>query len=113
MVDGRASPGYRLPMTSDSSPPVEPESTPGVGRRERARHYARRTWLYTWVTLLAIALVLLVILIAQNTRRVRVGWVFGHSRISLVFLVLFATVLGWVLGLATSILFRRQTRRGR
>ena len=28
-----------------------------------------------------------------------------------VFLVLFATVLGWLLGIATSVAFRRRTRR--
>jgi uncharacterized integral membrane protein len=56
---------------------------------------------------------MLVVLIVENTRSVKVGWVFGYSRISLVFLVLFATILGWLLGIATSILFRRQTRRPR
>ena len=86
-------------------------STPDETRRERAGRYTRRTWLYTWATLLLVVFVLLVILIVQNTGRVRVGWVFGHSRISLVFLVIFAAVLGWILGIATSVVFRRRTRR--
>jgi len=47
--------------------------------------------------------VLLVILIVQNTGHVRVGWIFGHSRVSLVFLILFASILGWIAGIATSI----------
>jgi uncharacterized integral membrane protein len=55
--------------------------------------------------------VLLVILIVENTDRVRVGWIFGHSRVSLVFLILFASILGWIAGIATSIVFRRRTRR--
>lgn len=35
---------------------------------------------------------------------------FGYSHVSLVYLVLFAALLGWLLGVATSILFRRSTR---
>jgi uncharacterized integral membrane protein len=91
----------------EPSSPSQPES-----RRSRAGRYTRRTWLYTWTTLLVVALILLVILIAENTRRVKVGWIFGYSHVSLVFLILFATVLGWVLGVATSIIFRRRTRAG-
>jgi uncharacterized integral membrane protein len=64
---------------------------------------------------LVACLVLIVILVVENTRKVRVGWIFGYSDISLVYLVVFATVLGWILGVATSIAFRRRTRarRGR
>jgi uncharacterized integral membrane protein len=81
------------------------------GRRARAGRYGRRTALYTWATILVVLLVLFVILIAQNTRSVRVGWVFGHSHASLVVLILFAAILGWLSGIATSVLFRRRTRR--
>ena len=98
-------------MGEDSSS-FEPESTTAVeSRRDRAGRYARRTYLYTWVTVLVVLLVLLVVLIAENTRSVKVGWVFGYSHISLVYLVLIATLIGWLLGLATSSLFRRRTRR--
>jgi uncharacterized integral membrane protein len=93
------------------TPPVEPVGDAAEPRRERVGRHARRAGLYLWATLLIVALVLLVILIAQNTRRVQVGWVFGHSRISLVFLVLFATILGWALGVGSSVIFRRRTRR--
>jgi uncharacterized integral membrane protein len=89
---------------------VESPSTPGESRRERARRYTRRTRLYVWATVLVIALIAIVILVAENTRRVKVGWIFGYSEVSLVFLILFAAVLGWLLGLATSIVFRRITR---
>jgi len=80
-------------------------------RRSRAGRHGRRTALYLAAALLTTALVLLVILIVQNTGRVRVGWIFGHSRVSLVFLILFASILGWIAGIATSIVFRRRTRR--
>jgi len=82
-------------------------------RRERAGRYARRTRLYTWTTVLVVVFVALVVLVAENTRSVKVGWIFGYSHVSLVYLVLFAAILGWLLGVATSILFRRTTRRPR
>lgn len=63
--------------------------------------------------MLVVVFVLLVILIAENTRSVKVGWIFGYSQVSLVYLVLFAAILGWLLGVATSILFRRRTRSPR
>ena len=82
-------------------------------RRDRAGRYARRTNMHANVAVAIAVLVLLVILIAENTRRVEVGWVFGYGRVSLVFLVLFAAVLGWLLGMATAILVRRSTRAPR
>ena len=101
-------------MADDEIARSEPETQPpGESRRSRAGRYARRTYLYTWVAVALTLLVLLVILIAENTRSVKVGWVFGYSHISLVYLVLFATVLGWLLGIATSSLFRRRTRQPR
>jgi uncharacterized integral membrane protein len=79
-------------------------------RRQRAGRYARRTGLYAWATLFVVVLIAIVVLVVQNSSRVKVGWIFGHSHISLDFLVLFAAILGWILGIATSILFRRRTR---
>jgi uncharacterized integral membrane protein len=95
-------------QTPEAQQPTDAET-----RRDRVGRHAHRTRLYTWAVLLITALVLLVVLVVENTRRVKVGWVFGYSHISLVFLVLFATVLGWFLGVATSIVFRRRTRRPR
>ena len=80
-------------------------------RRSRAGRYARRTYLFGRAAAMLAVLVVLVILIVENTRSVKVGWVFGYSHISLVYLVLIATLLGWLLGIMTSSLFRRRTRR--
>ena len=102
LADRRASGGPSVPPTT--SVPAEP-------RGQRARRYAHRTWLYAWASISIVVFVLIVILIAQNTRSVRVGWVFGHSRVSLVLLIVFSVVLGWILGIATSAIFRRRTRR--
>src|SRR5438105_2377988 len=100
-----------------STGPLEPQQPeaplpPQVERRrDRVGRQAHRARLYTWAVVLVTLLVLLVILVVENTRRVKVGWIFGYSHISLVFLVVFATVLGWFLGVATSVVFRRRTRR--
>ena len=95
-------------MTRGSSSLSDP---PPEKRIDRAYRYDRRTRLYAWAAALVLALLALVILIVENTRRVKVGWIFGYSHISLVFLILFSTLLGWLLGVATSIVFRRRTRR--
>jgi uncharacterized integral membrane protein len=89
----------------------EPAGPAGEGRRDRAARYAHRGRLYAWASLLALALVLFIVLIAENTRKVKVGWVFGYSRTSLVYLVLVSALVGWLAGIATSIVFRRRTRR--
>ncbi len=89
------------------SAPTPPEQEP---TRDRLSRYAHRTRLYGWTVILLTVVVFIVILIVENTRRVKVGWIVGHSRISLVYLVLVATVLGWLLGIVTGVLFGRRTR---
>jgi uncharacterized integral membrane protein len=55
-------------------------------------------------------LVIIVALVAANTRHVKVSWLFGSSRQSLVWIVLVSAILGWLLGIVTSVIFRRRTR---
>ena len=95
---------------SEREPEPQPEPTV-ESRRDRVGRHAHRTVLYAWTTLLLLALVGIVILIVENTRSVKVGWIFGYSHISLVFLVLFAGILGWILGIATAVILHRRTRR--
>jgi uncharacterized integral membrane protein len=52
-------------------------------------------------------------LAASNTAHVKVNWVFGSSRVSLVWLVLFAAIVGWLLGLAATATFHWRTRAPR
>jgi len=56
------------------------------------------------------ALVVLILLIAANTRSVKLGWVIGSTHASLVWIILAAAVLGWLLGITTSVVFRYRTR---
>jgi uncharacterized integral membrane protein len=75
--------------------------------------HGRRAGLYTWAVLAVAGLVVLIILIAANVRAVKLDWVVGSTHASLVWIILAAAVLGWLLGIATSVLFRFRTRRPR
>jgi uncharacterized integral membrane protein len=80
-------------------------------RGERLRRHGRRARLYTWAGLFVALLVVLIVLIAKNTRSVELDWVFGTAHASLVWIILAAAVLGWLLGIVTSVVFRFRTRR--
>jgi uncharacterized integral membrane protein len=98
---------------TDGPPAAAIESSPDESRRDRLSRHGRRARLYTWAALLAAMLIVLVALIVANTRQVKVSWVIGDSHTSLVWLVIVPALLGWVAGVATSVLFRRRTRRPR
>jgi uncharacterized integral membrane protein len=80
-------------------------------RGQRLRRHGRRTGLYAWAFLLMALLVVVIVLIAKNTRSVKLDWAVGSTDASLVWIILAATVLGWLLGIATSVIFRYRTRR--
>ena len=79
-------------------------------RWQRGRRYGHRGSLYASLVLGIIAVVLLILLIARNTRRVRVDYVVGHSDTALIWLVVISAIAGWVLGIVTAYLIRRRTR---
>jgi uncharacterized integral membrane protein len=95
---------------------MEPESGPEQratreSRRDSLRRHGRRTWLYTWAGALVALLVILIALVVANTRSVKVSWVLGSTRQSLVWIILVTAILGWLLGIVTSVIFRFRTRR--
>ena len=93
----------RQPETLSADPSVEPRS-------ERLRRHGRRTGLYAWAFGLIALLVILIALVVANTRQVKLSWVVGTGHASLVWIVLAAAVLGWLLGIFTSVVFRLRTR---
>ncbi len=95
-------------MDPESEP--EPQAT-RESRRDSLRRHGRRTWLYTWAGALVALLVILIALVVANTRSVKVSWVLGSTRQSLVWIILVTAILGWMLGIATSVIFRFRTRR--
>ena len=82
-------------------------------RGARFSRKARRTRLHAYMALGVALLVCLIALVVANTRQVKLDWVFGSSQASLVWIVLSSAVLGWLLGLVSSALFRWRTRAPR
>ena len=105
-------PAARQPGVALGRSPAQMASG-GETRGVRFRHKAHRTRLHGYA-IAAVALVAyLIALAATNTAHVKVNWVFGSSHVSLVWLVLFTAILGWMLGLATSATFHWRTRAPR
>lgn len=96
------------------------ETGPGAGplataepAGERKRRHARRFGMYVQAFLTVVLLVVIVALLLANRRTVRVSWVVGSSEQSVVWIVLVTAILGWLLGIFTSVLFRHRTRQTR
>ena len=99
----------REARSSHAPPATEPAEPFG----ERARRHGRRIGLYAWAFAGTLLLVVVVALALANTDEVRLSWVVGSGDASLVWIVLASAVLGWLLGILTSVVFRRRTRRRR
>ena len=96
-----------------SEPEQPEETTPAYGsesRLQRGVRYSHRTGLYLSLAIALATLVFLILLIARNTRHVKLDYVFGSTRTGLVWLVIISAITGWVLGIVTAFLIRRRTR---
>jgi uncharacterized integral membrane protein len=80
-------------------------------RWERGRRYSHRTGLYGVLVIALATIVFLILLIARNTRQVKVDYVVSSTRTALIWLVIVSAITGWALGIATAFLIRRRTRR--
>jgi uncharacterized integral membrane protein len=80
-------------------------------RLRRGLRYGHNTRLYLSVLALIAVGVYLILLIVGNTRHVKVDYVFGNADARVVWLIVLSAIAGWVLGLITSFLLRRRTRR--
>src|SRR5689334_14471103 len=90
------------------------QSAPGGETRVgRFRRKAHRTRLHSYAIVAVVLVAFLIALAASNTAHVKVNWVFGTSHVSLVWLVLFAAILGWLLGLIATAAFHWRTRAPR
>jgi uncharacterized integral membrane protein len=102
-MSDRSSEGVPRQVPANSATPVE---TSG----ERFRRKAHRTGLYFYAFCTVALLVCLVALAVANTHQVEFSWVVGSSTVSLVWIVIFTAILGWLLGIVTSVVFRWRTR---
>jgi len=90
-----------------------------TGQRTPAGHAADAEWRrarsgrpdLVWAFGLVALLVVLIALVIANTRQVKLSWVVGVGHASLVWIILAGAVLGWLLGILTSVVFRLRTRR--
>ncbi len=85
----------------------------GETRAARFRRNARQGRLQVYALAVVALVAILIALAATNTARVRVDWLVGSSRVSLVWLVLAAAIIGWVLGVLASARFQWLTRAPR
>jgi uncharacterized integral membrane protein len=92
-------------MTEPPDRPLPLDET-AARRRFTARHLVG-------LALLVFAVVYLVLLIVQNRRKVRFDYVFGSGEHRLIWLIVLSGVLGWLLGVGTSLEFGRRRRRRR
>jgi uncharacterized integral membrane protein len=90
-----------------------PASEPLESRSERLRRHGRRGRLYASAIAAVALLVTVIALVVENTRQVKLSWVIGTTHASLVWIIVAAAILGWLLGIMTSVIFRLRTRRRR
>lgn len=91
--------------TSDGSEPSR-ESTSPEPARSRSR-----AGLYTRVFVLVALLIVLIALVVANTpREVELSWVFGSGQVSIVGIIVFSAILGWLVGIVTGALIRHSAR---
>jgi uncharacterized integral membrane protein len=93
--------------------PPQPPTKPRETQRERLLRHGHRTGLYASAILVVALIAVLVVLISRNNESARLDWVFGSTHASLVWIILAAAVLGWLLGLVTGAVFHRRTRTPR
>ena len=94
-------------MTEERTSPIEET------RFRRGLRYGHRGGLYVSLAVVIATTVFLILLIARNTRQVKLDYVFGDTRARVIWLIIISGILGWFCGLATSFLVRRRTRRPR
>jgi uncharacterized integral membrane protein len=110
---GPVSSGSPIPADVDIAATGPAATTARETRRERSRRKAHRSRLHVYAIATVAVVALLIALAVSNTRQVKVNWLFATSHVSLVWLVLFAAILGWVLGLVATAAFHWRTRAPR
>jgi uncharacterized integral membrane protein len=81
--------------------------------RGRSIRHARRSRLYAYAVVAVGLSAIVIALAASNTAKTKVSWIVGSSHVSLIWMVLAAVVLGWLLGLLTAAALHRRTRAPR
>jgi uncharacterized integral membrane protein len=105
----------RLRRRSDEEqPPAEHAPPPGESEAEAEERSRLRSWqprLYTRLVLLLATIAYAVAFVLENRKKVHLHFVFGTSRLSLIWLILLSNALGLLGGVLLSQLYRRRRRR--
>jgi uncharacterized integral membrane protein len=80
---------------------------------ERGGLRSHRTRMWVLAIAVVVVLVYIILLIAENAHHVKVHYVVGTSNTRLIWLIVIVGLLGWLLGIATSSIIRRRSRRRR
>jgi uncharacterized integral membrane protein len=100
----------RLLRRSDEEPPREPSADEQqVEEPGRLREWQPR--LYTRLIVLLATIAYAVAFVLENRKHVHLRFVFGTSRVSLIWLILLSLGLGLLGGVLLSQLYRRRRRR--
>jgi uncharacterized integral membrane protein len=82
-------------------------------RFRRGVRHGHRGGLYASLVVAIAVVVFLILLIARNTRQVKLDYVFDTTTTRLIWLIVISAIAGWILGIVTSFLIRRRTRHPR
>jgi uncharacterized integral membrane protein len=101
-----------LPPTATETPlePAQP-GQPGLGHRLQEGRRTFQPALWVRMTVFAIVLIYLILFVVLNAHTVRVRWVFATTRVSLIWVIVVAGLIGLVLGVLASQV--RRFRSGR
>jgi uncharacterized integral membrane protein len=98
-------------MTSATQSSAGTSAPSFESRGDRFVRHGRRARLYAGAVVFIALFAVLIGLSAANTDKVKLDWVIGSARASLVWIILAAAVIGWLLGITTAVFFRYRTRR--
>jgi uncharacterized integral membrane protein len=60
--------------------------------------------------LAALLIVIIALVVANTPGTVELSWVFGSGEVSIVWVIVFSAILGWLVGIVTGALIRHATR---
>jgi uncharacterized integral membrane protein len=99
------------PEAPTPAPSSDASTSSSESRAERFVRHGRHARLYTGAVVFIALLAVLIVLSSMNTRSVKLDWAVGSTHASLVWIILAAAVIGWLLGITTAVVFRHRTRR--
>jgi uncharacterized integral membrane protein len=99
------------PAPAEPSPPPSAPAKPGLGGRLQEGRRTFQPGLWIRLTVFAVVLVYLILFVVLNSHPVRVHWVFATTRVSLIWVIVLAGLIGIVLGVLASQVRRFRSRR--